>query len=588
MKIYLENIRQVLIADDNPDDVASMRDILGAAEHDIVPSITIVRSVAEADEWLKTCKPDVVLLDLELPDSNGLEGLTRLQKTAPHVPVVVLTCQKDSRLALSAVQMGAQDYLAKDRIYSELLIRTLAHSVERKRATDALARERETAQRYLDIAGVMMVGISADGTINLLNKKASAILECRQEDAIGKNWFDTFLPEGFREPVKSVSLDLLDGRLETAEYYENPVLTATGKVRLIAWHNTIIRGESGEIIGHISSGLDITDARMAERALQESEDNFRQALITCADAHVVVDQGGIVVFANASAETFFGQMAGRLVGQKFGFPLQMGKPVEIEIAQGGQPVCIAEMRITEIVWAKATAYLASLRDVTERKQDEAQREKLIIELQDSLTQVRTLRGLLPICAMCKKIKDNDGYWHHIEKYLQENTLVGFTHSYCPECAGKAMAGMQKNTALQNNSPQGKGAGVLIVDDGKGVRDLIQKLLVRQYPDAQVDVAVNGQEAVDLFKRHRHRLIFMDIRMPVMGGEEAFFEIQKFCEIEGCEMPCVIFVTGFAPPEAIEKIVSRDQRHCLLYKPAGVSEILDALRPRLGEGRHSWL
>ena len=67
------------------------------------------------------------------------------------------------------------------------------------------------------------------------------------------------------------------------------------------------------------------------------------------------------------------------------------------------------------------------------RQAEAEREKLILELQAAFHTVRTLRGLHPICAACKKIRDDSGYWHQVESYLQSHTDVEFSHGICPDC-----------------------------------------------------------------------------------------------------------------------------------------------------------
>ena len=73
-------------------------------------------------------------------------------------------------------------------------------------------------------------------------------------------------------------------------------------------------------------------------------------------------------------------------------------------------------------------------DVTKRKEAEAEREKLIAELQTTLDEVKTLSGLLPICAWCKKIRDEKGYWTHVEEYVMNHTEATFSHSICKECA----------------------------------------------------------------------------------------------------------------------------------------------------------
>ena len=78
----------------------------------------------------------------------------------------------------------------------------------------------------------------------------------------------------------------------------------------------------------------------------------------------------------------------------------------------------------------------TLRYAIERKQNQAERESLIEELQQALAQVKTLSGLLPICSGCKKIRDDQGYWNRIETYISEHSGARFSHSICPDCAKK--------------------------------------------------------------------------------------------------------------------------------------------------------
>ena len=79
---------------------------------------------------------------------------------------------------------------------------------------------------------------------------------------------------------------------------------------------------------------------------------------------------------------------------------------------------------------------AVVRDMTERKQAEEEREKLIAELQDALAKIKTLKGLIPICASCKKIRDDTGYWKQIETYIHDHSDAEFSHGICPECIEK--------------------------------------------------------------------------------------------------------------------------------------------------------
>ncbi len=75
-------------------------------------------------------------------------------------------------------------------------------------------------------------------------------------------------------------------------------------------------------------------------------------------------------------------------------------------------------------------------EIAKRVEAERAKEETIIKLQDALTKVKTLSGLLPICAWCKKIRDDKGYWNQLEKYIGEHSDAEFTHSICPECAAK--------------------------------------------------------------------------------------------------------------------------------------------------------
>ncbi len=85
---------------------------------------------------------------------------------------------------------------------------------------------------------------------------------------------------------------------------------------------------------------------------------------------------------------------------------------------------------------KVVGRMASFIDITDRKHVEEEREILIKQLQDALDKIKTLRGLLPICASCKKIRDDSGYWHQIEAYVELHSEAVFSHGICPECMQK--------------------------------------------------------------------------------------------------------------------------------------------------------
>jgi len=89
-----------------------------------------------------------------------------------------------------------------------------------------------------------------------------------------------------------------------------------------------------------------------------------------------------------------------------------------------------------VLIASTVNFVKEKRRLIERRRADGERERLILELQDALAEVRTLSGLLPICAACKKIRDDQGYWNQIEDYISSHSEATFSHGICPECAKK--------------------------------------------------------------------------------------------------------------------------------------------------------
>jgi signal transduction histidine kinase len=85
---------------------------------------------------------------------------------------------------------------------------------------------------------------------------------------------------------------------------------------------------------------------------------------------------------------------------------------------------------------RVIAGIEVVRDVTERKLLEAEREKLITDLREAMAKIRTLKGLIPVCAWCRKARDDKGYWEELEHYIRDHTDADFTHGICPECLEK--------------------------------------------------------------------------------------------------------------------------------------------------------
>lgn len=157
---------------------------------------------------------------------------------------------------------------------------------EIKRAEQIAIEERNRANEYLEVAEVMMLSLDVDGNIAMVNPKGCEILGYDHDELIGMNWFDNFITEEIRNEIKQVSAKVYAGEIENVKHFENEVLTKNGK-KLVAWHNSIIKDQNNKITHTLSSGVDITESRMAELALAESESRLR-GLIENLDAGVVV------------------------------------------------------------------------------------------------------------------------------------------------------------------------------------------------------------------------------------------------------------------------------------------------------------
>ncbi|MHA1494068.1 MAG: PAS domain S-box protein [Candidatus Thorarchaeota archaeon] len=141
-----------------------------------------------------------------------------------------------------------------------------------KEAEKVVLEERNRAQKYLDIASAAIVVLDRTGRLSLINQKGSEILGIPIDEIIGMNWFDNFVPEDSRDETRKTFQELLEKSNNEVTLFEKPVITSTGEVRTIEWRNSIIQDSNGTAWGIISSGVDVTDKRKAEKNLQRSAD----------------------------------------------------------------------------------------------------------------------------------------------------------------------------------------------------------------------------------------------------------------------------------------------------------------------------
>ncbi|MGB5279057.1 MAG: PAS domain S-box protein [Gammaproteobacteria bacterium] len=158
-----------------------------------------------------------------------------------------------------------------------LILLAIEDVTRREAAEDVMRRKRDRAQQYLDVAGVVIVALAADETVSLINQRGCEVLGYEENEIVGKNWFDNFLPPDQRDHVKPVFARILSGEIKLDKYVENPVLSRSGEQRLIAWHNTVLLDDKGNIVGTLSSGEDITERKQAEQELRAAKEVAEKA-----------------------------------------------------------------------------------------------------------------------------------------------------------------------------------------------------------------------------------------------------------------------------------------------------------------------
>jgi len=219
--------------------------------------------------------------------------------------------------------------------------------------------------------------------------------------------------------------------------------------------------EAGDCSGLRSSLSDISDRKRAELALIASKIEMESIVKTVPDIIYRLDPKGRITFVSDSVKRY-GYQPEELLGtnvMKIVYPEDRTKTIhKIKerrtgarstksfetrlITKNQSPVSLEVFIISaEGLYSSATlgpgAFLGTqgiARDITARKQAEEEREEMISKLQEAFDSIKTLKGLLPICANCKKIRDDKGYWNQIEAYVRDHSDAEFSHSICPDCA----------------------------------------------------------------------------------------------------------------------------------------------------------
>jgi PAS domain S-box-containing protein len=224
--------------------------------------------------------------------------------------------------------------------------------------------------------------------------------------------------------------------------------------RIYAVRTVPVRNEAGEVFAGLVMTQDVTEARRTAESLRESEEAHRLLFERSPLPMWVADRDNLRFLAvNDAAVHEYGYsrsefleltlkdvrapaQTSRAPAEPGDDPTGRGIPSTDLHRRKDHSLLDVEVISHYISFGEWPALLAIVTDVTERRQLTEERERIIAELKDALASVKTLRGLIPICASCKKIRDDQGYWNQVEVYVRDRSEAQFSHGICPDCRKK--------------------------------------------------------------------------------------------------------------------------------------------------------
>jgi PAS domain S-box-containing protein len=296
--------RQVLLIEDNPGDARLIREMLHEGDPDHFQLAHVDRLSAGLDR-LAAGDLDLVLLDLNLPDSQGLDTLARVQAAAPGAAIVVLTGLDDDALALKAIQQGAQDYLPKGQLDRRLLLRALRYALERKDA----AEELELKERLLDGASDSIFLHDQDGHFIYVNEAAYKTRGYGKEELLAQDL--AVLPTPEYAQLRPELLSELLAKGETV--FDSAHFRKDGSVMPVEVHARTIDLNGRRLI--LSVARDITARKLAEERLLSAAKKWRTSFDAISDAMCLLDRECVIQQCNQAMAELVGKPFSEIIGR---------------------------------------------------------------------------------------------------------------------------------------------------------------------------------------------------------------------------------------------------------------------------------
>ena len=333
-------------------------------------------------------------------------------------------------------------------------IKELEHECNQLRQESKKTNSNDTYLReILDNVPAPIYLKDAQGNYRRVNKKYEELAGVKLADIVGKNDFDIF-PQPVAELFRSQDEEVI--QQGTPLEFEETIPLTDG-IHTYITSKFPLHGKDGTISAVGGFCTDITVRKQADDLLLESKLRLQYLIESTSDWVWEVDEDGRYTYVsprirdllgyepeevlNKTPFDFMPPEEAERIRKKFTTAVAEYKPIKalenINLHKDGHQVILETSGVPFFdASGKFRGYRGIDRDMTERKLIEIEKEKLIVELQEALDEVNLLSGLLPICASCKNIRDDKGFWNQVEHYLASHSDLKFTHSICPKCAKK--------------------------------------------------------------------------------------------------------------------------------------------------------
>ncbi|MHB8881634.1 MAG: PAS domain-containing hybrid sensor histidine kinase/response regulator [Thermodesulfovibrionales bacterium] len=296
------NSIKILLIEDNPGDADLIEEMLSRA--DVRFELKCVERLSAGIEQCKAYDFDVILLDLGLPDSRGLDTLVRFKECRPKAPVIVLTGLTDEKVGTEAVKAGAQDYLIKGQTDMKLLVRSITYAIERTQ----VEAEREQYFKFFRTSTDLMCFADPNGAFIKTNPAFSETLGYSETELLSRPFIEFVHPEDKQTTRDEMAIQLQKGYTIN---FENRYICKDGSLRWLSWR-AIYNQDEGITY---ATARDITKQKQAEDALQRSEEFNRNILESVDEGFIVIDRDYRIISANRAFTEQTGMALAEITGR---------------------------------------------------------------------------------------------------------------------------------------------------------------------------------------------------------------------------------------------------------------------------------